>query len=148
MNQATRSNVSAWARRFGIEITNYERVCATADKVFGGPSRKGAIYVVAMKAVSTKFQLPMGSDITRYAASMVTHVVYNFCYSNELGLNAHVLSREVYAEMKDAADMDTIIAVANMNNALVDMALGAVAVRNKERTRPSISNVVLNAVRR
>lgn len=148
MKDATRSNVSAWARRFNVEVTNYERACTVADTVYGGPSRRGAIFVVAMKAVSTKFDLPMSDKVTRHAAQVVTNIVYKFAYTDESGMNAHLIAREFLAELvATGKSVDTCLAVGSKENALVEMALDAVAVRNTERTRPSMANVIRGKIR-
>lgn len=145
MNSDTRSNVSAWARRFGVEITNYERACAVADSVFGGPSRRGAIFVTAMKAVSEKFDLPMGSDVTRCAAAVVSHVVYTISYRDEPGLCATTLARKVVTEHAIGEKDETRRAVQSLQEDLITMALRALTARTAERTSrgPSLVNVIL-----
>lgn len=148
MNSDTRSNVSAWARRFGVEIANYERACTVADSVFGGPSRRGAIFVAAMKAVSEKFDLPMGSDVTRCAAAVVSHVVYTLSYYGKPGICATALASEVVTEQVAKEKAETRRAVESLQEDLVTVALRAITVRTAERSRgPSLVNAILARAR-
>lgn len=147
MNTATRSNVSAWARRFNVEIKDFAKACKVADSIYGTPSRRGAIYVAAMKAASAKFNLQMGNPITHYAAVAVTQVVYEFTYSNTTAINAHMLINDVFLEIREKVGEEIYLALSKMEISLVSMALSAVAARTNDHQTPSLVNAILKKMR-
>ena len=147
MNEVTRSNVSAWARRFAVKISNFEAAVEVADKVYGGQSRRGAIYVVAMKAVHVHHGIPMGSDVSIVAAAVVSDIVYGATYGEE-SFNAFTKAENTILKMGNAKYSDNALTkVREMAKALVDMASDAVNIRNQEKATPSLANMIISAAR-
>lgn len=147
MSEAT--NIRVWARRFNVEISDLGRASQAAEKAYGAGSRRGAIYVVAMKAASVKFGLAMGSNEARAVAQGIANVCYDAAYGD--GKNSYSVYRDTNIQLEKAGyGIDVLILMGELEQAAVALALDAIAVRTKERTRAgsSIVNAILAKARK
>lgn len=151
MATETETNIRVWARRFNVEIHRMERAVEYADRAYGAPTRRGPILVVAMKAIALKNPgraFTMGAAQNVIAASMVAQMVYQACYSGESG-HLPTLAQDILEQACAKRGMSGVRAdIETIVDQLVEMAADVIAVRNRERSSPSLANIIIDQARR
>ena len=140
--EAFNSNLSAWARRAGLQLDksrNVERA-NRAKTITGESSRMGALFTAA--AVHANSVLKMNVDDSMWFGFAVAHIVFDAAYAGK------TFNTDDKIDTIANANVDQIKNSILKNRVLIaDFAMDLINVRNEERNRPSITNMILAAAR-
>ncbi len=140
--EAFNINLSAWARRAGLDLNkgrNVERA-TRAKTITGESSRMGALFTVG--AVHANSVLKMSIDDSMWFGFAAAHIVFDAVYSGK--------TFNVYDKLDTvaSANVDQIKnSILKNRDLIANFAMDLIAKRNEEHKHPSITNMILAAAR-
>ena len=73
---ATHQNLAVWCRRLGMEIQDLDKGAAIADSIYGGPSRRGVFYTIAMKGLRDEVDPFYTVEYRKFVAAAMSNALY------------------------------------------------------------------------
>ena len=144
----TQQNLSVWARRFGVSFNSLEKAESLADGLYGTPSRRAVLQIVAIKAISEATGKPCTNRGVYFAGLAAGQMLYNAVYDGKT-INGHVEIRELLNSWLSDHRItdDDRVAAGFLENLAAQLVFDAIAVREAERNRPSMANLILAQAR-
>jgi len=147
---ATHQNIAVWARRLKVEVLDLDKAAAFADRLYGGPSRKGCLAVLAMKWVAVATDTIVVAPQNVAAGIAMSKVLYDSVYGDQKYRNVYDGFRDELAKLVDGKQC-TQVQADQYFEVLKEIALDFVskgqAARNSDHSSPSIARLIVNKAR-